>query len=175
MKKVLKVLSTSVVGASLMLGVASADISNTGPGSSNTQTTTTNNSSTVTNNNTCNIKNTSTQNASSGNANNSGNTNSGNSSSGSANNSNSTSTSCTINGVSYPLNTPAQRTAAAKALAGGKGASQQAAQVVTPEGAVHAGAGGAPSSLGLATVAGLTASMGAIVAGVSLRKKALLG
>lgn len=176
MKRVLQIASASIVSISMMAGVAAADINTTGPGSSNQINNNSTNNINTTNNTTCTVSNTNSQAASSGSANTSGNTSAGSSTSGNASNGNRTSSSCTVNGVSFPTTNAAQKAVAAQALAAaqtaGKADGKGGAQVAAPTGSVHAGAGGAPSSVSLASILGVIASVGTLGLGVALRKKA---
>jgi hypothetical protein len=93
MRKLVQILSTAILGASLIAGVASAStatcgVSDTGPGSTNTVNCVDSNNTTVTCNNKDMIEESSGQSASSGSTSSSSNTTSGNSTSGMSSNSN---------------------------------------------------------------------------------------
>lgn len=99
--------------------IASADIKNTGAGSTNTETNTKNNSVVCINNNVVSSTTTSTQTSTSGGASNTGNTKGGSATSGSASNTNSSNVTVTVNGscpagtTPAPANSPAAKAAAA--------------------------------------------------------------
>lgn len=126
MKKLLTGLAVTTLSVVGMSGMASAQISNTGPGSNNTITV---NNSTICNStstNTAVVTNTNTQTSSSGSANTSGNTTGGSATSGTTNNSNNVLTSIIASNASacVPVTT------AVTVPTGGKGADQPVAQTV---------------------------------------------
>ena len=119
MGKVSKFAATAGVILAVAGGVASADVSNTGPNSTNTETNTSNSNIVCINDNVISGSNSSSQSSSSGNASSSGNTSSGGSSSGNASNSNSSSVTVSVNGncpggtTPVPANSQAAQAAAA--------------------------------------------------------------
>ena len=111
MKKILSLVSGVALCCAFAGGLASAQISNTGPGSTNTITNSNSCSSTTTNSNTVTSSNSNTQSGTSGTATNSGNTGSGGSSSGSVSNTGSNSTNVVVENGSASACVPATTTA----------------------------------------------------------------
>lgn len=181
MKKVLQIASASIVGISMLAGVAAADsvsatcgsISNTGQGSTNVVNCVTSTNQTVTCDNNIIVLNDNDQNAGSGNAFSSDNTTGGIATSGDANNSNAVNVTVGAScGATVATVTPATPATPAGGQGAGTPAATPAAQVVAPAGSVHAGAGGAPTKVSAASVAGVVGSAATLGLGVALRKKA---
>lgn len=189
MRKILQGAAGLVLGLGMFAGVAAAasstftcdsNISDTGAGSSNTITCVDKNNNSVKCVNNVVASNSNDQSASSGNAKSSGNTNGGNASSGSASNSNKAvvdvGASCAPAKVSSkpgqkPSSKPSQTVfTVPRSSAQVLGAKTQVSAPAV--GAVHAGGGGGASTPVVA-IAGLVTSLGAVVTGVVLRKRAL--
>lgn len=176
MKKLLQVLSATVVGTGMMVGVAAADqtcrIDTTGPSSVNVCTNTSNQTVTATCTNNIFVGSTNNQNASSGSGNVSGNTTGGSAVTGSAVNQNNqvvqigaACDSATGNAVAT-VSAPAGGSgagAAAAAPAGGKGAGAAAATSPAAAASVKALPHTGSNTLVNTTVAGIT-GIGAVLA-----------
>jgi LPXTG-motif cell wall-anchored protein len=131
-----KVIAATVVGLSMMGGIAAADISNTGPDSDNSITTTTNTQTSTDCYNNTDVTTGNLQNAGSGNASTDGNTTGGSATSGSSSNNNSST--INVNTSCGSLSTGSKTTPTTTSNPG-KGAGSAAANTAAPVAITTAG------------------------------------
>jgi hypothetical protein len=179
MKRILQSLAVSLVTVGMTGGIAAADavtcngdISNTGPGSTNSVTCVDNENNSVSCDNNIIVSNDNDQNAGSGGAFTTGNTTGGGATSGDADNNNATvvevGTSCAPVEATNSTPTPPAGGSGGAVL----GSATVAPQVVAPVGGVGAGEGAGVTSNKLAATAGLIGSAGVVGLGLAIKKRA---